>query len=141
MKDQLTICTADQLHVLVERIKPLMSAQRNVVLLYGDLGSGKTALVKAFVDHEMGMDADSPTFSIVNTYENGESTVHHFDLYRLQDAQEIEDIGFWDYVDSQAPCFVEWPEKIAELLPDHQCLHIKISLNLNQCRDYLLSYS
>jgi tRNA threonylcarbamoyladenosine biosynthesis protein TsaE len=111
---------------------------RNVVLLYGNLGAGKTTLVKQLVS-AMGGDihsVDSPTFSIVNEYLVSSNTIYHFDLYRLDTPEEIEDIGFWDYVDSGNLCFIEWPQKIAEFLPTEQVLSIEIALSSSQCREY-----
>ena len=85
----------------------------------GPLGAGKTTLIKALCTH-LGV-ADgmaSPSFSIVNEYRtrNGEA-VYHFDLYRLNKAEELEGIGFTEYLDSGRYCFVEWPELGVGLYP------------------------
>lgn len=90
-----------------------------IFALQGDLGAGKTTLIKGFCAalgvHDQ---ASSPTFSIVNEYrsEHG-GPVYHFDLYRLKDAEELQGIGFTEYIDSGACCFIEWPELAADLLP------------------------
>lgn len=90
-----------------------------IFALQGDLGAGKTTLIKGFCAalgvHDQ---ASSPTFSIVNEYrsEHG-GPVYHFDLYRLKDAEELQGIGFTEYIDSGAYCFIEWPELAADLLP------------------------
>lgn len=90
--------------------------------LQGEMGSGKTTLVKHLC-HALGVVSStaSPTFSIVNEYAlpNGE-WVYHFDCYRLKNEWEALDIGIEEYLSSGHYCFIEWPEKIAHLLPDHR---------------------
>lgn len=86
--------------------------------LFGDLGSGKTAIVKAFAAH-LGIEEyiDSPTFTIMNVYE-AETDFVHFDLYRLEDAEEIFDLGYEEYFYGEEYVFVEWAEKLGSMLPD-----------------------
>ncbi|MDB9883057.1 tRNA (adenosine(37)-N6)-threonylcarbamoyltransferase complex ATPase subunit type 1 TsaE [Bacteroidia bacterium] len=114
---------------------------KNIYLLTGNLGAGKTTFVKYFYKADGGDidEVDSPTFSIVNTYKSKNGVFHHFDLYRLETAEEIEDIGFMEYIDSGNVCFIEWPEKIAEFLPSERIVNVEISLSLNGCRDYSFS--
>ena len=122
-------------------IEYVVSQQKHIYLLYGNLGSGKTTWVKYLVSH-LGGDArqvDSPTFSLVNTYEVNGIQIHHFDLYRLESLEEIEDIGFMEYIDSGNLCIIEWPEKIAEFLPTEDVLTLNISLHLEKCRKYSFS--
>jgi tRNA threonylcarbamoyladenosine biosynthesis protein TsaE len=122
-------------------IEYVVSQQKHIYLLYGNLGAGKTTWVKYLVSH-LGGDArqvDSPTFSIVNTYEVNGNQIHHFDLYRLESLEEIEDIGFMEYIDSGNLCIIEWPEKIAEFLPTEDVLTLNISLHLEKCRKYSFS--
>ncbi len=90
------------------------------VLFYGDMGTGKTTLIKALVKN-LGSsdDVSSPTFSIVNEYEAGNNKIVHFDLYRIKDKMELMDIGFEEYVNSDDWVFIEWPELAIDLLPDH----------------------
>ena len=86
----------------------------NVWLFFGEMGSGKTTLIKA-VGKALGVTEgmSSPTFSIVNEYEAGDGRkIYHFDLYRLKDEKEVFDIGAEEYFYSDAYCFIEWPEKI-----------------------------
>jgi tRNA threonylcarbamoyladenosine biosynthesis protein TsaE len=119
----------------------VVSQQKHIYLLHGNLGAGKTTWVKYLVSH-LGGDArqvDSPTFSIVNTYEVNGIQIHHFDLYRLESLEEIEDIGFMEYIDSGNLCIIEWPEKIAEFLPTEDILTLNISLHLEKCRKYSFS--
>ena len=101
--------------------------------------TGKTALVSEIAKKLLDVKADSPTFSLVNEYKGNGMFIYHFDLYRLSSVEEIEEIGFWEYIDSGHPCFIEWPEKIAELLPPEKCMTIHIELTLNQCREYSIA--
>lgn len=106
-----------------------------VFALHGGLGAGKTTLIKGFCA-ALGVSdqASSPSFAIVNEYRaaNGEP-VYHFDLYRLKDAQELEGIGFTEYVDSGHYCFIEWPELAEGLLPPG-ALHLKLTEAANGAR-------
>jgi tRNA threonylcarbamoyladenosine biosynthesis protein TsaE len=91
-----------------------------IVLFYGDMGAGKTTFIKS-ICVELGVKetVSSPTFSIVNEYEGSGNTIYHFDFYRIKSIQEAYDIGYEEYFYSGNMCFVEWPDKIDELLPDH----------------------
>ena len=132
----ITVCPGEEIAPVLEAVEQAVKLGKHIVLLSGELGSGKTHLVKAFVKKSMDQEADSPTFALINSYEYQGQTIHHFDLYRLKSAEEAEDIGLWDYIDQGFPCFIEWPEKIAELLPADQVVHVDIKLTLNQCREY-----
>ncbi len=91
-----------------------------VWLLKGEMGAGKTTLVKQ-IAAQLGVDAavSSPTFSIVNQYGTaGGQVVYHFDLFRLKDEAEAFDIGMEEYLISGNVCLVEWPEKLERLRPD-----------------------
>lgn len=106
---------------LAEAAAELMveSRDRRVWLLYGEMGAGKTTLIKVLCNLlgiESGM--SSPTFSIVNEYlGNASKKIFHFDFYRLKNVSEAFDIGIEEYFDSGSYCFVEWPEKISPLCP------------------------
>ncbi|MEB0261715.1 MULTISPECIES: tRNA (adenosine(37)-N6)-threonylcarbamoyltransferase complex ATPase subunit type 1 TsaE [unclassified Mucilaginibacter] len=90
-----------------------------IFLFYGDMGAGKTTLIKALCSQLGVLDAaTSPTFSIVNQYEGQDGPVYHFDFYRLKDQNEALDMGYEEYFYSGNYCFIEWPEKIANLIPD-----------------------
>lgn len=133
------ICDIENEHTRM--MEYVVSQQKHIYLLHGNLGAGKTTWVKYLVSH-LGGDArqvDSPTFSIVNTYEVNGNQIHHFDLYRLESLEEIEDIGFMEYIDSGNLCIIEWPEKIAEFLPTEDVLTLNISLHLEKCRKYSFS--
>lgn len=83
-----------------------------VVFLHGQLGAGKTTLVRAYLRAAGFRGAvKSPTFTLVEEYRLGEITVYHFDLYRLASADELEWLGFRDYLTGDSLCFIEWPER------------------------------
>jgi tRNA threonylcarbamoyladenosine biosynthesis protein TsaE len=93
--------------------------ERSVWLFDGDMGAGKTTLIKA-ICRVLGVvsTVQSPTFSIVNEYTTHEGhSVYHFDCYRLRNEVEALDIGIEEYIDSGNYCFIEWPEKIMSLWP------------------------
>lgn len=105
-----------------------------IFALQGDLGAGKTALVKEFVRALGGGEASSPTFSIVQPYESKVGEIYHFDLYRMRSADEIIEIGLDEYLYSGAFCFIEWPELITELLPKNSSKLIIIEIQNNGAR-------
>ncbi|MBP6976689.1 MAG: tRNA (adenosine(37)-N6)-threonylcarbamoyltransferase complex ATPase subunit type 1 TsaE [Bacteroidales bacterium] len=103
---------------------------------YGQLGAGKTALIKNLCKQLGVVDlVSSPTFSIINEYRTRDGEpVYHMDFYRLTSHRELLDIGAEEYFYSGFYCLIEWPEKFEELLPDN-CVYIKISVDeTNQCR-------
>jgi tRNA threonylcarbamoyladenosine biosynthesis protein TsaE len=109
--------------------------EARVLAFHGDLGAGKTTLIKA-LGQELGVaDAmSSPTFALVNEYRSGAGDpVYHFDLYRLKDAAELDAIGFSEYVDSGNYCFIEWPQLAEELLPPGT-LHVTLEEGANGVR-------
>lgn len=89
-------------------------------LLSGELGAGKTTFLQSVANVFSIKDAvSSPTFGLVNEYSNDRNEVfYHFDFYRIDNIREVIDIGFYEYLDSGAYCFIEWPEKIEALLPE-----------------------
>ncbi len=103
--------------------------QANILAFYGKMGAGKTTFIKAICAALQVEDmVNSPTFAIVNQYDTPDNTpIFHFDFYRMESPQEALDIGFDDYIDSGALCLMEWPEKIAPLLPE-DCIEIHIDL-------------
>ena len=88
------------------------------IAMYGDLGAGKTAFVQGLAK-ALGITnhVTSPTFTIVNEYE-GRLPLYHLDVYRIADPDEMYEIGYDDYIDSDGVCVVEWAELIEELFPD-----------------------
>jgi tRNA threonylcarbamoyladenosine biosynthesis protein TsaE len=91
-----------------------------VFLFYGSMGAGKTTFIRAICE-ELGVEesVNSPTFAIVNEYRSSEGDpIYHFDFYRINQEEEAYDFGYEDYFYSGELCFVEWPEKIENLLPE-----------------------
>lgn len=90
------------------------------ILFYGEMGSGKTTLISAIVKELGGAgEISSPTFSIVNEYEVTNDIVYHFDFYRIADQYEALDMGIEDYFGSEHWNFIEWPDKVNSLFPEH----------------------
>jgi tRNA threonylcarbamoyladenosine biosynthesis protein TsaE len=98
-----------------------------VLCLEGDLGAGKTLFVQGIANGlKVTEEVTSPTFTIMNIYQ-GEKTIYHFDLYRLEFAEELQDIGFYEYTEQiDQVVILEWPDKFPDELPD-EYLWIKIS--------------
>jgi tRNA threonylcarbamoyladenosine biosynthesis protein TsaE len=91
----------------------------DIVLLNGDLGVGKTVFTKGFGEGLGVKDTiNSPTFTIMQIYETGRLPLYHFDVYRIGDLEEMEEIGYEDYFYGDGVCLIEWAELIQELLPD-----------------------
>jgi len=108
-----------EIHEIAKTV--LQKAPNKVLCLYGEMGVGKTTLVKAMVNELGAADvANSPTFGLVNEYSDKNNTplAYHFDFYRLNDEMEALDMGFDDYLNSDAWLFIEWPDKISSLLPE-----------------------
>ncbi|MCC8067693.1 MAG: tRNA (adenosine(37)-N6)-threonylcarbamoyltransferase complex ATPase subunit type 1 TsaE [Clostridiales bacterium] len=107
-----------------------------VFALEGDLGTGKTVFTKGFAEG-LGIlePVSSPTFTIVQVYEEGRLPLYHFDVYRIGDIEEMDEIGYEDYFYGEGICLVEWADLIAELLPQ-QTIHIRIEKDLEQGFDY-----
>ncbi|MFI3318676.1 MAG: tRNA (adenosine(37)-N6)-threonylcarbamoyltransferase complex ATPase subunit type 1 TsaE [Rikenellaceae bacterium] len=93
---------------------------RNIVLLDGGMGAGKTTLTGALMRCLGSEDyVSSPTFAIVNEYDSPKmGTIYHFDMYRIESPREALDIGIEEYFDSGSLCLIEWAERIAELIPE-----------------------
>jgi len=90
----------------------------NIVLISGDMGAGKTTLIKELLSHMSVIDnVSSPTFSIINEYStNKDEIIYHMDLYRIKDIAELDNIGFFEYLESGRTCLIEWGEMIEELI-------------------------
>ncbi|MGB2405169.1 MAG: tRNA (adenosine(37)-N6)-threonylcarbamoyltransferase complex ATPase subunit type 1 TsaE [Flavobacteriaceae bacterium] len=118
--------TIDEIDSLAEELLPLLKMK--VVLLQGEMGVGKTTLIKALCKALKVEDkVSSPTFSLINEYENTQGEIiYHFDCYRLETAEEALDFGAEEYLYSGHLCLIEWPENIATLIPDeHQCIRLE----------------
>ena len=106
----------------------------DVIVLSGDLGAGKTQFVQG-VAAGLGITDDvvSPTFNIVLEYTQGALPLYHFDLYRLEDASELEDVGYYDLVEGDGVAFLEWGERFPEALP-YGYLDVSIRVDAAGCR-------
>ncbi len=108
----------------------------HVYTLVGDLGVGKTVFTKGFAAGlGIGEPVCSPTFTIVQIYEEGRLPFYHFDVYRIGDIAEMDEIGYEDYIYGEGVSLIEWADRIPELLPEHYT-EIKIEKNLEKGFDY-----
>lgn len=107
-----------------------------IYTLDGDLGVGKTIFTKG-VAAGLGIEepVSSPTFTIVQIYEEGRMPFYHFDVYRIGDPEEMEEIGYEDYFFGEGVCMIEWANLIEELLPEH-VIRVKIEKDLEKGFDY-----
>lgn len=97
----------------------------DIIVLTGDLGSGKTKFVEGILTYFGKQDEiSSPTFTIVNEYE-GNMPLYHFDVYRIGSSEEMYDIGYDEYINSDGVCIIEWANLIEDILPD-EYLHIEL---------------
>lgn len=125
-------------HVAAEIIK--FAGDHSVWLFEGEMGAGKTTLIKA-ICRKLGIvdETSSPTFALVNVYANAKGEeYYHFDFYRIEEEIEAVDIGCDEYFYSGRPCFIEWSEKIPSLIPRK---NLKISINLDAERNRIVSLS
>ena len=109
------------------------------ILFYGDMGVGKTTLIKELA-RELGVTdtLSSPTFSIINEYQAKDNLLFHFDCYRLGSEQEALDIGIEDYLNAGHFTFIEWPQNIGSLLSTIKCNRVELKLNANGTRTAIL---
>ncbi len=108
----------------------------DIVCLEGDLGVGKTVFTKGFAEG-LGIDenVDSPTFTIVQEYVCGRIPLYHFDVYRIADVSEMDEIGYEDFFFGDGVCLIEWASRIYELIPE-SALKIRIEKDLKKGFEY-----
>lgn len=108
----------------------------SVYTLNGDLGVGKTVFTQGFAEG-LGIDdvVCSPTFTIVQIYEEGRIPLYHFDVYRIGDSSEMEETGFDDYISGDGVCLIEWAELISDILP-REYYSVCISKDLSKGFDF-----
>jgi len=109
----------------------LSKVKGKTLLFYGEMGAGKTTLIKSLIKALGSADVvSSPTFSLVNEYHTDQGKIYHFDFYRIEDESEVLDMGFEDYLDSDSWKLIEWPQKIENLLEaDMQKVEVFIENN------------
>ena len=107
-----------------------------VISLTGDLGVGKTVFTQGLAKG-LGIEepVNSPTFTIVQVYEEGRLTLYHFDVYRIGDIEEMDEIGYEDYFYGEGVCLIEWADLIREILPEQMC-RVTIEKDLEKGFDY-----
>ena len=107
-----------------------------VFTLTGDLGVGKTVFTQGFADG-LGIDepVDSPTFTIIKVYDEGRLPFYHFDVYRIGDVSEMDEIGYEDYFFGDGVSMIEWANLIEEIIPD-DATHVTIEKDLTKGVDY-----
>ena len=102
---------------LAEKLTKL-NIKRAYIAMKGEMGVGKTVFTRGFVSYFGRANVKSPTYTIVNEYRVGEKNIYHFDLYRISDSDDLESIGYHEYVESDAYSIVEWSERVPEYIPD-----------------------
>lgn len=115
------------------------AGEERIFIFEGEMGAGKTTFIKALAA-AMGVKevVSSPTFSIVNEYDADGKVIYHFDFYRIKNLQEAYDIGYEEYFYSGDYCFIEWPERVSELLPEH---YLKVEITVINEHQRVLSLS
>lgn len=119
-----------------------LMGDETVYAFNGEMGAGKTTFINALC-RRLGVEDDmtnSPSFAIINEYRSDTTAelIYHFDLYRLENIDEALEIGVEDYFDSGALCFLEWPERIADILPD-DTVKVDIRVNPDNSRDIIIA--
>ncbi len=131
--------TLSEIHKAVEAIQKYLP-QYKIVVFNGSMGAGKTTLISSLCK-ELGStdDISSPTFSIVNEYNSSIGTLFHFDFYRINSIEEAFDFGLEEYLYSDDYCFLEWAEKVEQLLPE-KLMIIDISIIDENTRSLQISF-
>lgn len=125
----------EELQSVSSHIITSSTKKNNIILVEGQMGAGKTTLIKTLCQ-SIGVkdNVNSPTFSLVNEYRDLQNTpIYHFDFYRMNDPEEALDIGVDEYFDSGHICFIEWADMLGPYLPEAFCT-IKISVDESQQR-------
>ena len=106
-----------------------------IYTLTGDLGVGKTVFTQGVAGLGITEPVNSPTFTIIQEYEDGRLPFYHFDVYRIGDLEEMEEIGYDDYFFGQGICLIEWAELIEEILPEKR-IEVTIEKDLEKGFEY-----
>ncbi|NQV53647.1 MAG: tRNA (adenosine(37)-N6)-threonylcarbamoyltransferase complex ATPase subunit type 1 TsaE [Flavobacteriales bacterium] len=141
MQRTVSVPSLDKCDDLIHTFRDLYQ-DRKVFAFHGELGAGKTTLIKVLCQ-DLGVtdEMSSPSFGLVNAYSSAQAEdIFHFDLYRLRSPRELVDIGWFDYLDQEKIMFIEWPEMAGELLPDDT---VDVTINVdpkNQQRTLTITY-
>ena len=134
----LPVKSLDELKHAAEQLISFGDSEK-IFLFYGDMGAGKTTLIKSLCELLGTKEpVTSPTFSIVNEYQGESAKIYHFDFYRLKNQSEALDLGYEEYFYSGNYCFIEWPEKIPDLWPDH---YIRVGVEVLSDNERLLTFA
>lgn len=127
--------SAEETHLLGEKIGQKAKGGE-IILLNGDLGVGKTVFSKG-LGAGLGIEEpiSSPTFTVLQIYESGRLPLYHFDVYRIADVEEMDEIGYEDYFYGRGVCLIEWAELISEILPS-EVIRVTIEKDLQKGIDY-----
>ena len=111
---------------------------KRVIAFFGNMGVGKTTFIKE-VCKQLGVTdvVNSPTFAVINEYASNVGPIYHFDFYRIKNIEEAYDFGYEDYFYSGNFCFIEWSEKIVDILPD-DCIQVTITELENGDRKFVI---
>ena len=118
--ESLILKSLSDLNIVADKFLRVLR-DKKVIAFFGPMGVGKTTFIKALCN-ELGVAeiVTSPTFALINEYQTGKGeTIYHFDFYRINKIEEVFDLGYEDYFFSGSYCFIEWPDKVAEILPDN----------------------
>jgi len=127
LKMDIEVNSLADLPVVAQQLSDFAGSEK-VFIFEGDMGAGKTTFIKNFCKHLGITDVvSSPTYSIVNEYESPNGPVFHFDFYRIKDIREAYDLGYEEYFYGGGTCLIEWPERVAELLPEN---YIKVEIKV-----------
>jgi len=114
-------------------LRVTQNLNHKIILINGEMGAGKTTLIKQILEGLNVVDnISSPTFSIINEYRTkGQDIIYHMDLYRINRLEELEGIGFFEYLDSGNLCFIEWGEIVENIIgEDYNKFNLSINNNL-----------
>jgi len=101
--------------------------QKNILLFSGDVGAGKTTLIKEIcLQLQVSDEVSSPTYALVNEYESSLGPIYHMDLYRLDTAMEIFEAGIMEYLESGRLCFIEWPDLLLPMMETFEYMQIEL---------------
>lgn len=136
-EQRITVKTEQETQALAAQIAADTKAG-DVICLNGTLGAGKTAFSRYFVQSLLGegIEVPSPTFTLVQTYDSNNFTIWHFDLYRLEDPEEVYELG-WEDALSDGVLLIEWPEKAGNLIPS-QAKEINITIEPDKSRTFTI---